>query len=133
MLSSDFHCKENDGTTGAAHLIQTFLVKTQTPVVCQASYYPGIRRYHQKKSESSALLHLFCHYSYNENLTRTLNTTFTQMLLAINWHYWQAGKNSRICMKVQGYLMQVHFTEIHQVFGKKKRLDTFLTEGYFLK
>ena len=25
MLLSDFHCKENDGTTGKAHLIQTFL------------------------------------------------------------------------------------------------------------
>ena len=38
MLSSDFHCKENDGTNGAAHLIQTFffLEKNQTPVVRQA-------------------------------------------------------------------------------------------------
>ena len=25
MLSSDFHCRENDGKTGAAHLIQTYL------------------------------------------------------------------------------------------------------------
>ena len=25
MLSSDFHCKENDGTARAAHLFQTFL------------------------------------------------------------------------------------------------------------
>ena len=25
MLSSDFHSKKNDGTTGAAHLYQTFL------------------------------------------------------------------------------------------------------------
>ena len=55
MLSSDLYCKENDGITGAAHLIQTFLVKNQTPVVRQATYSPDIRRYHQK-SESSALL-----------------------------------------------------------------------------
>ena len=32
MLSLDFHCKDNDGTTGAVHLIQTFF-KNQTPVV----------------------------------------------------------------------------------------------------
>ena len=42
----DFHCKENDGTTGAAHLIQTsFLVKNQTPVVRQTPYSPDIRIY----------------------------------------------------------------------------------------
>jgi hypothetical protein len=38
----------------------------------------------------------------NESTKRYL----TQMLLSINWHYWQMGKNSRICMKVQGCLMQ---------------------------
>ena len=27
MLSLNFHCKENDGTTGAAHLIQTFFLQ----------------------------------------------------------------------------------------------------------
>ena len=46
-----------------------------------------------------------------------------QMLLAVNWRYWQAGKSSRMRMKVQGRLMQAHFIEIHQVFAKKK--------GYF--
>ena len=51
-----------------------------------------------------------------------------QMLLAINWHYWQAGKNSCMCMKVQGPLLQACFIEIHQVFAKKKSLDTFLTD-----
>ena len=29
LLSSGFHCKENDGTTGAGHLIQTFLSKNK--------------------------------------------------------------------------------------------------------
>ena len=29
-------------------------------------------------------------------------------------------KNSRMHMKIQGRLMQVHFTEIHHVFLKKK-------------
>ena len=30
----------------------------------------------------------------------------TQMLLFINWSYWQVGKNSQVHMKVQGRLMQ---------------------------
>ena len=50
----------------------------------------------------------------------------TQMLLAINWRYWQARKNSRIRMKVQGRLMQARFIEIHLVFAKEKS-GTFLT------
>ena len=32
----------------------------------------------------------------------------------------QAGKNSRIRIKIQGRLMQTRFIEIHQVFTKKK-------------
>ena len=40
VLSSDLHCKENDGTTGAAHLIDFFLAKNETPVVRQAPYSP---------------------------------------------------------------------------------------------
>ena len=48
------------------------------------------------------------------------------MLLVINWCYWEAGKNSRMHMKIQGRLMQACCIEIHQVFSKKKiRLDTF--------
>ena len=47
MLSSDFHGKENDGTTGAAHLIQ----KNQTPVFRQAPYSPDI-------AKSSSLLYI---------------------------------------------------------------------------
>ena len=43
------------------------------------------------------------------------------------------GKNSRMRMKVQGRLMQARFIEIHQVFAKKKRLDTFLTEWYMVE
>ena len=41
------------------------------------------------------------------------------MLLVISWRYWQAEKNSRMRMKVQGRLMQASFIEIHQVFPKK--------------
>jgi hypothetical protein len=52
----------------------------------------------------------------------------TQMLHTINWRYWQVGKNSRMCMMVEGHLMLERFIEIHQVFEKKERLDSFLTE-----
>ena len=44
----------------------------------------------------------------------------TQMLLAINWRYWQAGKNSRLRMRVQSRFMEVRFIVILQVFAKKK-------------
>ena len=56
----------------------------------------------------------------------------TQMLLAINWRYWQTLKNSRMQMKVKGRLMQARFIEIHQVFvKKKKKVGTFLTDRIF--
>ena len=45
-----------------------------------------------------------------------------KMLLAVNWRYWQTGKNSRMRMKVQGRLMQARFIEIYQVFAKKGRV-----------
>ena len=44
----------------------------------------------------------------------------TQMLLAINWHYWQVRKSSCLHMKVQGCLMQMCFIEIHQDFANKE-------------
>ena len=61
MLSSDFHGKENYGTTGAEHLNQTFL-----------AIFPGNQKskglanhrsliFRQKRTESSALLQSF-HY-----------------------------------------------------------------------
>ena len=74
MLLSDFHCKENDRMTGAAHLIQTFWQKTRLlwftrllPLLISGNII--------KKSDSSALLQSFCHFPHNENLMRTLNTT----------------------------------------------------------
>ena len=63
---------------------------------CIISWYQGSKEpepeesgFSTKKSESSVLLQLFCHFLYNENPIRALNTT---CLLAINWCYWQAGK-----------------------------------------
>ena len=43
----------------------------------------------------------------------------TQMFLAIIWRYWQAGKITRMRMKVQG-LLQAHLIETHQDFETKK-------------
>ena len=68
MLLSNFHCRESDGTTEAAHLIQTFLAKNQTPVFCQAPYSPDIRRYRQKslnevRSSSRSVIFLTPHIS----------------------------------------------------------------------
>ena len=50
----------------------------------------------------------------------------TQMLLAIKWRYWQAVKNSRRRMKVQGRLIA-----IHQVFAteKKKKKVEYLSNS----
>ena len=44
----------------------------------------------------------------------------THILLAINWSYLEARKNSCMLIKVQSRLMQTRFIEIHQVFAKKK-------------
>ena len=61
-----------------------------------------------------ALIHSFRHFPYNENLTRALNTT------SFKWRYWQAGKNSRMRVKVRDHIIQACFIAIHQVFGKRK-------------
>ena len=55
-----------------------------------------------------------CNFPYNENPTRALSTV-TQMLLAINWRYWQVVKNSCLRMKVQGHLMKVRLIKMYQV------------------
>jgi hypothetical protein len=55
----------------------------------------------------------------------------TQMLLAINWCYWQVGKNSRMHMKIRGCLVQARFIEIHQVFAKKKKVGYFSNRGLY--
>ena len=89
------------------HLIQTFLAKNQTPVVRKAPCSPDMAPcdfwlfIKLKRSNVG-------YFSNNENLTRAVNT-ITQMLLAINWHCWQAEKNSRMRMKVQGGLIHMRF------------------------
>ena len=50
------------------------------------------------------------------------------MLLAINWRYWPAGKNSSMRMQVQGRLMKARFIEIHQVYAKKKEKFEYFSD-----
>ena len=107
MLSLDFHCKENEETTGAAHLIQTFLEKNQTP------FSPDIRRYRQKSLNH--VLQLFRHFPYNENSTRALNTTLLKYCSPSTDAIDREEKNSCMHMKVKGRLMQARFIKIHQV------------------
>ena len=64
FLPVNSNCTENDRTTGAAHLIRLFLVKTRLLTLLISP----------KKSELSALLQSFHHFPYNENMTRALNT-----------------------------------------------------------
>ena len=56
----------------------------------------------------------------------------TQILLAIYWRYWQAGKNARMRMRVQGRLMQARFIEIHQVVAKERKVGHFSNLMAFL-
>ena len=58
------------------------------------------------------------HYNLQWKSDKNTKHSFTQMVLAINWRYWQAGENSCICMKVYDHLMQVCFIEFHQSFAK---------------
>ena len=67
--------------------------------------------------EETQNLSFYLHWKFDESTKHYL----TQMLLAIIWRYSQEGKNSSMCMKVQGRLMQARFIEIHQVFTKKEK------------
>ena len=73
----------------------------------------------------------FCNFPYNGNPTRELNTTALKYCLPSN-DAIDSRENSRMRVWVQGHFMQVSFIEIHQVFAKKKRSDTFLTECVYI-
>ena len=57
---------------------------------------------------------------------KTTKHYLTQMLLAINWRYWEACKNARIHLKVQDHFLLARSIKIHPIFGKKKK-----NVGYF--
>ena len=104
----------------SSHLILTFLEKKQTPLVCQAPYSPEMApddfwllpnsRGHRKENSLS--------FSWQWKSGESTKHYLTQMLLAINWRYWQVRKDSRMFRKVEGHLMQVCFIEIHPVFER---------------
>ena len=95
--------------------IQTFfLAKTQTSTT--GAWLFAKKSLNQVRGIAGALL--LRHFSYNENLTRALNTASLkchQLTLLTG-----GEKKSRMRMKVQGRLMQVRFIEIHHIFHEKK-------------
>ena len=113
VLSSDCHCKENDGTNwlqGRTHTPRTrhqWLWCSWSQGLCLWSpACPGWTGTPRKKS---------VHFPYNEKNTKHF---LTQMLLAINWFYWQAGKIHACVWRFKIALVQARFIEIHQVFAK---------------
>ena len=78
-------------------------------------------------AHSSHLIQIFLAKIQTPVFRHSTKHYITQMLLVINWRYWQVGKNSRICIKVPGRLMQARFIEIQRVIAKKKS-DIFLTD-----
>ena len=61
-----------------------------------------------------------CHFPYNENPMRALNTTSLKCCLPSADAIDRQGKNSHMHMKIQGPLMQARYTDICQVFATKK-------------
>ena len=124
MVSSDFHCKENYGTNGAAHFIQTLLAissdirRVRSLVFCQESLN------HVHCCSCSVIFLTMKVWREHYTLPHS-NAACHQLMLSTG------GKNSCISMKVQSCLIQVCFIEIHQVFAKKKYGRIFfLTEWY---
>ena len=117
VLSSDFHCKENDGATGAAHLIQTFWRKTRLLwyarlLTLLISGDNGIKVW--IKFAAPVVPSFYLKWKSDESTKQYL----TQMLLAINWRYWQTGKIHECVWRLNVTSCE-RFIEIHQVFAKK--------------
>ena len=120
LLSSDFHCKGNDGS---------WVISVYPGLSGHAGLHKQWHRLHEHHNHWWWVLSVRVQpgihpFPYNENLTWAQHY-LTQMVLAINWCYWQLGKNLCMRMKVQGRLMQVCFIEIHQVFAKENNFGYF--------
>ena len=91
--------------------------------------YPRLVGYIELYRLSRKEIKMTCHQNPTRQWKSDESTKhyLIQMLLAINWRYWQAEKYSRMLKKVQGRLIQVHFVETHKDF-RKNRSDSFLTE-----
>ena len=107
-----------------------FWQKKLIPAVCQTPYTPDIRRYHQKKSESSALLQSFCHFSYNENSMRAPNIT------SLIWYFPSTDAIERR-KKIHGCVWRFKVASCKCASLKSSRFsqikirsDTFLTEWW---
>jgi hypothetical protein len=103
-----------------------FLAKNQTPVARQSPYSPDISRYHQKMSESSALVQLFRHFPYNENLMRALNTISLKCCLPSTDTIGRQEK-IHICLWKFKVTLCKHASLKSTRFWKKMS-DTFLTD-----
>ena len=114
MLSSDFHCKENDGTIWFPGRTRTsdYCVHEVGVTVYGVQHVPHVQVWPENQIVPS--------FSLQWKSDESTKHYLTQMLLAINWRYLQAGKNSRMRTKVQYRFIQAHFIEIHQIFVKKK-------------
>ena len=118
MLSLDFHCKENDRRIW-------FLSYTHTPRTCWTpqtvtlTIITGDESWVYRYDPETKF---YCHFPYNENPTRALNTTSLKCCLPSTDTIKRQEKiHACIHMKIQGCLMQACFIEIHQVFAKKKK------------
>ena len=131
MLSSYFHCKENDGMTGAAYLIQTFLAIS--PHIRRVRRLVKHRRlaFLKKKSESSTLLQSLRHFPYNENLTRAQNTISLKCCLPSNNAIDRRAKihaclwRFRVASSKHASLQSTRFLQ------KQKWSDTLLQSGMY--
>ena len=121
MLLLDFHCKENYRTIW-------FLGHTRTPRTCWTRQTPDFMNTIITVDESWVYRYdMETKFSLQWKSGKSTKHNLIQMLLAINWCYWQMGKNSSMHMEVKGRFMQVSLIEIHQVFIKKNSgTDTFL-------
>ena len=111
MLSSDFHCKENDGSLSYPYTqdLQHMLDYTNSDSDFMNTIITGDVSWIYGYDPET----MFHHFPYNGNLTRALNTTSLKCCLPST-----DAIDSR--EKVQGRLMQARFIEIKQVFEKKK-------------
>ena len=118
VLSSDFDCKKNDRTIW----FPDFICTSKT---CHQWLWCSWNRGHCLWGPAWPRNKIVPSLSLQWKSDESTKHYTTQMLLAINWYYWQAWRNSHMRMRVQGRLMQVHLIEIHLVFAKKNK------DGYF--
>ena len=77
-----------------------------------------MRRYRQKKVWIKCVAPVVPWFPLQYKSDESNKHYLTKILIAINWRYWHAGKNSRMHMKIQGRLVQARFIKIHQFYTK---------------